>query len=280
MKYELKNKVLVVTGASQGIGEAIARQFAKKGCKVVLAARSMDKLMTITNELIEGGGNAIAMKTDVSKVDEIQNLVKDVLEHYGRINIWINNAGFGIHYNAIYSKPEWVNALFNVNLHAVYWGMRFAGQEMVKNKDKIKGIIVNISSLATELPITPNSVLYNVAKVAVDKLSEGMTLELNNFNIKVINVKPGFTASNFGDNLLAGRRTGKDYNREGFLMFKAVGPEVVAEKIVKEVQKGKSNKRVIITKSDRFNVGLVKTLGALVNRFIKKEFLKEKPAPP
>ncbi|MHA1300239.1 MAG: SDR family NAD(P)-dependent oxidoreductase [Candidatus Helarchaeota archaeon] len=276
MKYKFKDKVVVITGASQGIGEAVARELAKKGSKVVIAARSEDKLNSISRDINEQGGNAVSIKTDVTNIEEIRNLSKNVLDKWGKIDIWVNNAGVGMSYNSLFAKEEWVDTIFKVNLQAVYWGSRFAAHAMMKNESDPRGIIVNISSLTTELPMLPGSVLYKVTKIAVDYLSEGMALELENFKIKVINIKPGFTATNFGQNVLSGKRDDKDYNKEGFLIFKSVPPETVAKKIVKEIEKGRSNKRVIITKSDRFNIGLVNLLGALVRWAIKKEFKKDK----
>lgn len=263
----LQNKVVVITGASQGIGEAAAKEFAKNGCKVVLAARSEDLLENIAKEIKNNHGEAYVVKTDVSKISEIKNLAKKTLAKYGRIDVWINNAGFQIGEDAISAKEEWVNRIFQVNLLGVYWGMRFAVDAMKKNKSNPRGIIVNVSSIVTEAPLVPRFTLYKATKQGVDTLSEGLSLELSPLNIRVINVKPGFTATNFTKNVLG--RKGR-YSKIG------ISPEVVARKIVKEVRKEKSNRRVLITFSDEIMLFLIKLLDFPARFVIRNVLVKKK----
>ena len=264
----LQNKVVVITGASQGIGEAAAKEFAKHGCKVVLAARSKELLDKIAKEMRNNGKEAYVIATDVSKVQEIKNLAKKTLAKYGRIDIWINNAGFQIGEDAISAKEEWVNRIFQVNLLGVYWGMRVAVDAMKKNKSNPRGIIINVSSIVTEVPVMPRLTLYKATKQGVDILSEGIALELAPLNIKVINIKTGLTTTNFTKNVLG--RKGR-YSKMG------ISPDAVARKIVKEVRKEKSNRRVLITFSDEIMLFLIKLLD-LPARFVIRNVLVKKQA--
>ena len=263
----LQNKVVVITGASQGIGEAAAMEFAKNGCKVVLAARSEDLLENIAREIKNNHGEAYVVKTDVSKIAEIKNLAKKTLAKYGRIDIWVNNAGFQVGKDAISAKEEWINQIFQVNLLGVYWGMRFAADAMRKNKSNPRGIIVNVSSMITEVPVLPRFTLYKATKHGVDTLSEGVALELSHLNIKVINIKPGLTATNFTKNVLG--RKGR-YHKMG------ISSEAVARKIVKEVRKGKSNRRVLITFSDEIMLFIAKLLDFPARFLVRNVLIKRK----
>lgn len=268
MKLNLKDKVIVITGASQGIGAATAKEFAKYGSKVVLVARSLDLLEDAAKEVRNLGGEAYVVKTDVSKISEIKELAKKTLAKYKRIDIWVNNAGFGIASDAVSAKEEYVNQIFSVNLLAVYWGMRIAAEAMKKNKTNPRGVIVNVSSIMSELPIIPGVTLYQATKRGVDDLSEGIGLELLSLNIAIIDVKPGLTASNFQKNTL-GKGYGLPHGMRG------IDPEVVARKIVREVMKGKSNRRVIVTWPDRVMIVIFKLLDFPI-RFLIRLYAKRR----
>ena len=279
MGLELRNLVVVITGASTGIGAATALEFASKGCQVALAARSEDLLKDIAEKAETRGGHAISVKTDVSKTEDIKNLGRAVLEKWGQIDVWINNAGFNVCYDSISAREDWVDLIFRVNLLAVYWGMRTAARAMMQNQGSPRGVIVNVSSIIAEAPVVPKAILYKATKAGVDVLSEGIGLELLPLDIAVINVKPGPTLTEFdrhqlGIEAFLDEAQSSESNREktGPPGFSKVSPEVVARRILQEVQKGVSNRRVLITKKDRLSVFVMNLLSIPIRRYIRRFF--------
>jgi short-subunit dehydrogenase len=263
MPFPLPNRIAVITGASQGIGAAAARELARHGCRVALAARSEDLLNQIASEIQTLGGHALAIPTDVSDPAQIKTLARAVLDKWGRIDIWINNAGLNVQYDALFAKEEWVDQLFRVNLLAVYWGMRAAAHAMMNNEGAPKGIIVNVSTLATQIPPVPRMVLYQATKRAVDTMSEGIALEISPLDIKVINILPGWTATNFGVNMLG--RKGVPAEKRG-----GVPPETVARRIAHAIQRGENNPRVIVTTKDRLLLAVSRVLPLAYRRYLGK----------
>jgi NADP-dependent 3-hydroxy acid dehydrogenase YdfG len=120
MKQLFKDKVVIVTGASSGIGEAIAREFAQKGSKVVLAARSESKLSEIAKEIIEKGGEAYIVKTDVSIESDCKNLVDKTIKKYGTVNILVNNAGLSMRASFVDVDLKVLHRLMDVNFWEQY----------------------------------------------------------------------------------------------------------------------------------------------------------------
>lgn len=255
---DIEGRVIVITGASQGIGEAISREFAKNKCKVVLAARSEDLLRRITRDINSTGGQSAYFKTDVSDPKDIRKLAEFASKKFGRIDVWINNAGIGLNYDSLSAREKWIEEIFKVNLLGVFWGMKYGARAITKNRSHPKGVIVNISSIGSEFPPFREGVLYNATKRGVDTLSEGIGLELMHSGIRVINVKPGFTRTNFSRNSM-GKKLNKDPGSLPPLM-RFVEPEIVAKKIISEVKKGKSSNRVFITTRDKLLVIIYKIL--------------------
>lgn len=187
--FDLTGKVAVVTGAGRGIGEGIASLLAEAGADVVCAARSLDQIEQTANGINASntGGRAVAQRTDVSSEADMEALAQRAVDEFGRLDIWINNAG-----GSLVSAPlveldpaEWEKTL-TVNLTSVFWGVRAAVKHM-----KHGGSIVNTSSLAGQDPF-PGSGHYSAAKAGVNMLTRTLAHELGPKGIRVNAILPGF----------------------------------------------------------------------------------------
>ncbi len=191
---EIKDKIAVVTGASEGIGKAIAEQLAAHGAKVVLAARNDEKIAALAHELKD----ALAVHTDMANPADIQNLIDRTLEVYGRIDILVNNAGVGM-----YGPMEAVNMdeyrhMMNVNVFGPVHAMEFAIPHM---RAQGGGMIVNISSRVSK-NYYPNLAAYASTKYALNAISLTAREELAKDHIVVSVMHPKITATGFGKNAM------------------------------------------------------------------------------
>jgi short-subunit dehydrogenase len=229
---DIRNKVAIITGASAGIGLATAKLFAKNGAKVVLAARSKDKL----NKLASGLQNSLAVPTDMTKAISIKNMVKEVYKHYGHIDILINNAGQG--FDGLVEHIGIKEYRYIIDLNLI--GPLIAIQEVIPIMRKQGGgVIVTVSSGLSKMYV-PNMAGYASIKSALNTISLTARKELANDKIVVSVVYPYMTATDFEKNTI----TSKNYNYKQ----EAVGPseednsllppdsaETVAKKILEVV---------------------------------------------
>ncbi|MFN8787731.1 MAG: SDR family NAD(P)-dependent oxidoreductase [Neisseriaceae bacterium] len=189
MKIDLTNKVAIVSGASKGIGKAIAKALAKAGCNVVLAARGKEYLLVTMKEIRDEGGSALAIPTDVTQLNDIDNLVHQTISQFGSIDILINNAG-GVSnfvpFEAI-SDQEWFD-MFNLNLFSTVKLTRAVIPHMQKQK---WGRVINISS---ESGIQPDALIphYNAAKAAVSNFTKSLSKAYGQDGILVNTISPAF----------------------------------------------------------------------------------------
>src|SRR3954453_2088112 len=154
----IDDKVVVITGASSGLGEATARRLAREGAKLVLGARRLDRLQALANELSLGGG--AAMQTDVTQYDQVQRLVDQAVRSHGRIDVIINNAGLMPHSPLERGKvPDW-DRMIDVNIKGVLYGIAAALPHMKAQKS---GHIINVSSVAGH-KVRPGSAVYAATK--------------------------------------------------------------------------------------------------------------------
>ncbi len=191
---DVKGKVILVTGASRGIGRAIALLFARNKAKVVVAARNKKELDGLAGQIKKEGSEAFPVPADMADETQIKNLVSKTLSHYGGIDIVINNAGLGIWSPVAEMKTEDFDAVFNVNLRGVFLMCREVIPHFVK---KGGGQIINIASVASK-SANANLAAYCASKAALVMFSESLALEVRNHNIKVTCVSPGSVASDFG----------------------------------------------------------------------------------
>ena len=223
---EAKGKVVIVTGASSGIGEATAKEFAKVGAKVVLAARRVDRLESLAKEItgIGGGAEALVVQADLSRLEDIQSLITKTLEKFGRIDVLVNNAGFG--------RLDWLENLdpvkdiqsqFDVNVLGVIQTTRQALPVMIKQRS---GHIINMCSMAG-LVATPTYTIYAACKHAVHGFSEALRREVKPWGIDVSMIYPGGVTTEFGSHAGIKRKTNATTPRFMLLTAEQVGQEVV-----------------------------------------------------
>ena len=185
----LREQVAVVTGASRGIGRAIAQEFAKLGATVVVNyANSSSSAEELVDQIITAGGNATALQADVSKEEEVDNLVKTVLEKFNKIDILVNNAGITRDTLLLRMKPADWQAVINLNLTGVYLCTRAVSKGMLKKRS---GRIINIASVAGQMG-NPGQANYSAAKAGVIGLTKTLAREFASRGITVNAVSPGF----------------------------------------------------------------------------------------
>lgn len=189
MTQRLTDKVALVTGASRGIGKAIALALAAEGAKVVVNyARSGEAAEAVVQEIVAGGGEAIALQADVSQEDQVENLVKATQEKFGRIDVLVNNAGITKDTLLLRMKPADWSAVIDLNLTGVYLCTRAVSKLMLKQRS---GRIVNISSIVGEMG-NPGQANYAAAKAGVIGFTKAVAKEVASRGITVNAVAPGF----------------------------------------------------------------------------------------
>lgn len=193
----ITGKVVVITGASSGLGEAAARLLSAEGAVVVLGARRADRLQALVEELIANGGKALAVATDVTQRNQVQRLVDTAVQTYGRIDVLINNAGLMPHSPLERLKVDEWEQMVDVNLKGVLFGIAAALGYM---KEQKSGHIINVSSVAGH-KVTPNGAVYAATKHAVRALSEGLRQEIKPYNIRTTIISPGAVATELPDSI-------------------------------------------------------------------------------
>lgn len=191
MFQELENKVVVITGAGSGIGKSFAENFGKAKSKVVLNYRSdrhLDEIDELKNTIQSAGGQAIAVQGDVAVEEDVKNLVQSAVDHFGTLDIMINNAGFEkpIPTHEM-SNDEWQKVI-DINLTGAFTGSREAINQFLK-EDK-KGVIINTSSVHDRIP-WPNYVNYAASKGGLKLMMETMSMEYAQYGIRINNISPG-----------------------------------------------------------------------------------------
>ena len=193
----IENKVVVVTGASRGIGKAIAFAFAAAGAKVVLAARTRETLEQVAAELRETGADALVVPTDVTSVDAVKQLIQRTLDVYQRVDILINNAGIGYFGPVVDFDPDDWDAVIDSNLKAVYLCAKYALPSMLEQGG---GQIVNVLSIAAKVTFQASSA-YCAAKAGALALTKVLASEVRQQNIRVTAVLPGSVHTPFWDDV-------------------------------------------------------------------------------
>ena len=198
---EMDGKVAVVTGASMGIGEATAKIFADHGARVVLLSRDASRAEAARLR-VGHTDRTLALACDVRHREEIDRALALTLQHFGRVDAWVNNAGVGIRDSVAAMEPPAVRELFDTNFFGAIACMQAVVPAMRKQGG---GTIVNISSVAGHISV-PFMSLYSASKFALNALGKGARLELQRDNIHVLTVCPGYVNTDFGAHLVASRR--------------------------------------------------------------------------
>lgn len=225
----MEGKVAIITGASAGIGEATAREFARAGAKVVLAARRKERLQRLEKEIHEMGGTALAVQTDVTDVDQVANLVQTTLSSFGRIDILANIAGWALYDWLEELSPEDLRKHYEVNVI----GMAELTRQVIPiMKKQRSGYILNMSSYASRISIPPLTV-YASTKYAVEGLTDGLRRELLPWGIEVMRIHPS---------AVTGTEFNKRVVKEGGVQYRSfplgrISREHLAKMLVELVEK-------------------------------------------
>jgi len=234
---ELAGKTVVITGASMGIGEALAEAFAAAGAHLVLAARSHERLSQVAARLGGGLGQVATVTADITRADDIGRLLQAGLSTNGRADILINNAGIGLNGPVESLDPDEFRRCLEVNLVAP---VRVAQAFLPAMKAAGGGVIVQISSVLGKVSV-PYTGGYNATKHALNAISDALRLEVAGSGIEVISVYPGSTESNFRTNSLGAARVPK-------VRLYRMSADVVARRVVRAVERAERD--VFITRKD------------------------------
>lgn len=197
MSTGIAGKVVVITGASSGIGEAAARHLAAAGAKLVLGARRSERMQALVKEISAAGGSARALVTDVTRRSDVEALVQDAVSAYGRLDVIINNAGVMPLSLFERGKVEDWDRMIDVNIKGVLYGIGAALPLMCAQKS---GHIINVSSVAGH-KVRQGSSVYAATKHAVRVISEGLRMEVKPYGIRTTIISPGAVATELPDSV-------------------------------------------------------------------------------
>lgn len=263
-----KNKVVIITGASSGIGRACAEELAKRGANLVLAARQYVTLCEITAELeAKYQIKALAVQTDVSKEEDCEFLIKQAISTFGKIDVLINNAGLSM--RALFNDLDLsvIKNLMDVN----FWGTVYCTKYALPEILKVKGSVVGVSSIAGYRGL-PGRTGYSSSKFAMNGFMEALRTELLKTGVHVMVACPGFTTSNIRVAALAkdGEAHGETSMEEGKMM----SAEEVAIRISDGIAKRK--RTLVMTRQGKLAVWMNKLFPAFTDKKVYELFAKEK----
>jgi 3-oxoacyl-[acyl-carrier protein] reductase len=208
-----QNRIAIVTGAASGFGAAIAKRFAAEGARVVVGDIDEAGAKEVVAAIGEGGGDAIFVRTDVSRADEVKAMVDAAVERYGGLDFLVNNAGFSHRMTPLWDLPEEsFDRVFAVNTKGVFLGAKYAVPAL---RERGGGVIVNTASIGAVAP-RPGVTAYNATKGAVVTLTRGLAMEVAPFKIRVNAVNPVASETGFFKGAL-GLDTVPDPIRKGLI---------------------------------------------------------------
>jgi len=270
MIRRFKGKVVVVTGASSGIGEAVAREFAANGSKVMLAARSEDKLEAITMDLKALNLEASYVRTDVRIEDDCRNLIEKTVKKFGTIDILINNAGISMRAVFINTDLKVLHSLMDVN----FWGTVYCTKYALPFLLATKGSVVGVSSIAGFHGL-PGRSGYSASKFAMHGFLETLRIENLKKGLHVMIIAPGFTATEIRRHALMADGSEQGYSPRNEDHLKS--PEYVAKSLLRGIRWKKRNK--ILTWEGRFTALFQRIIPTVVDRVYYTEMSREPDSP-
>lgn len=266
----MKDKVVIVTGASSGIGLALVNEFAGRGAKIVMAARTIEKLEELKNELADRGVESIAVKTDVSVEADCKNMVAAAVDKFGRIDMLINNAGISM--RALFEDLDLsvLKQLMDVN----FWGTVYCTKYALPHLLEAKGSVTAVSSIAGFVPL-PARTGYSASKFAIHGFLETIRIENMKKGLHVLIAAPGFTASNIRKTALVsdGSQQGETPRKEEQMM----SAEEVAAHITNAIQKRK--RTLVLTPIGKITIFLKKFCPSLLDKMTYNHMAKEPDSP-
>jgi len=192
----IADKVVVITGASSGLGASTAKLLARHGAKVVLGARRKDRIDAVVQEISVAGGTAIGFAADVTKRADVEALIQGAVDRFGRVDVLVNNAGImAIAPIQLLKVEEWDRQI-DVNIRGVLYGVAAALPHMQQQQS---GHIINLASVTGIKVFAPGGTVYSATKFAVRALTEGLRMELHAANIRCTMISPGAVASELQD---------------------------------------------------------------------------------
>lgn len=234
MRRTLNGKRILITGASSGIGRALAVECGRRGARVLLAARSIAELDQAAEEVRRSGGEAIVVRADVTQAEDRAEMFRVAEEQLDGLDILVNNAGIAAHGHFIDLDPSILRQTMEVNFFAMAENCRLAIPLLANGEEPM---IVNVSSMAGRRGV-PAWADYSASKFAICGFSEALRAELVRYGVDLMLVVPGLTQSNFGKHLLA--RQGRMPAR----FDRGLTPEVVARKVASGMERGKHELRI------------------------------------
>jgi NAD(P)-dependent dehydrogenase (short-subunit alcohol dehydrogenase family) len=193
-EFSLEGKVAVVSGASRGIGRAIALRFAQAGAKVVVSSRKLESVQAVADEIGASGGEALALRAHVGQSDDLAALVTQTVETFGRLDVAVNNAATNPHFGPVLTADEGqVDKILDTNLKGVFRGCKAVAPQMERQGG---GKIINVASVAGLRP-GPGMGLYGISKAGVLMLTQVLAVELGPANIQVNAIAPGVIKTRF-----------------------------------------------------------------------------------
>lgn len=197
MRENISGKVVVITGASSGLGEATARLLAAQGARLAIGARRRDRLEALARELVAGGAEVEVCTLDVVRADEVQALVDAAIARFGRVDVMINNAGIMPLSPLERRKRDDWDRMIDVNIKGVLYGIDAVLPQMIAQKS---GHIINVSSVAGHR-VRPGTAVYSATKHAVRVISEGLRQEVKPHNIRTTIISPGAVDTELPDSV-------------------------------------------------------------------------------
>lgn len=266
-----KDKVVIITGGSSGIGYALAEEFGSRGAKLCIAARDKEKLIQAAGHLENKGFQVLTVIADVSKEAECRNIIDQTLTQYKRIDVLINNAGISMRAAFSNTDLDVLHKLMDIN----FWGTVYCTKYALPHILKVKGSIVGIISVAGHIGL-PGRTGYSASKFAVRGFLDTLRSENTNTGLHVLVAAPGFTASNIRNSALTanGTQQGETPRDESKMM----AADVAARKIVNAVVKRK-NSLVLTFWEGKFTVFLNKFFPNIVSKLAFIHMKKEPDSP-
>jgi short-subunit dehydrogenase len=266
----MEPKVVIITGASSGIGLACAREFARNGYNIVLAARNTQKLTDIESELLQKGVAVLSVVTDVSHEEDCKNLIEAAVTRFGRIDVLLNNAGISMRAAFLKVDLDVLHKLMNTN----FWGTVYCTKYALPYLLQTRGSVVGVSSIAGYMGL-PGRTGYSASKFAMQGFLETIRIEHLKQGLHVMIVAPGFTTSNIRKTALAadGSEQGESPREESKMM----SAETVASHIFKGVQKRK--RRIILSFIGKIGIFVKQYCSWLTDR-VEYRAMKREPNSP
>jgi len=266
----MKDKVVIITGGSSGIGKALARQFGEKGSKIVITGRRIEELNQTVEELRQKGIEIIACQSDVTNLQDNLKMVEEAINTYGRIDVLINNAGISM--RALFQDVELkvIQQVMDIN----FFGAVNATHCCLPHILKTKGSIIGISSTAGYRGL-PGRTGYSASKFALNGFLEALRTELHKSGVHVLTACPGFTSSNIRKRSLTkdGTNQGESPREEEKMMS--------AEECAMHIYKAsvKRKKTLILTIEGKLTVFLNKWMSGYLDKLVYKSMAKENKSP-